>query len=180
VVEGKGSKYRLIPMNSVVRGALLEAMQDRSPAGFVFDADRNGVNEISLRWGFEEACGRAEIVYGETKPGGIIWHDRRRTFATRLRANGVYEYDIQDLLGHAKPGVTKVYAPATLTVLKGAVDKLTEPNNKRVKIADCEFRIEDPQFANPEDATLVLTSNYIWVAFDPLRQYSCWQRRSTA
>lgn len=127
VVEGKGSKYRLIPMNSVVRGALLEAMQNRSPAGLVFDANHNGVNEYSLKWGFEEACKRAEIVYGETKPGGIVWHDLRRTFATRLRANGVHEYDIQDLLGHAKPGVTKVYARATLTVLEDAVDKLTEP-----------------------------------------------------
>ncbi len=114
-------------MNSVVRGALLEAMQDRSPAGFVFDADHNGVSEYSLKWGFEEACKRAQIVYGETKAGGIIWHDLRRTFATRLRANGVHEYDTQDLLGHAKPGVTKVYARAALTVLKAAVDKLTEP-----------------------------------------------------
>jgi integrase len=55
------------------------------------------------KWGFEEACTRAGIVYGETKPGGIIWHDLRRTFATRLRANGVHEYDIQDLMGHASP-----------------------------------------------------------------------------
>lgn len=102
-------------------------MQDRSPAGLVFDADHNGVNDYSLKRGFEEACKRAEVVYGETKPGGIIWHDLRRTFATRLRVNGVHEYDIQDLLGHAKPGVTKVYARATLTVLQDAVDKLTEP-----------------------------------------------------
>lgn len=127
VVEGKGSKYRLIPMNSVVRSALLEAVQRRSPDGLVFDANHNGVNEHSLKWGFEEACTRAGIVYGETKPGGIIWHDLRRTFATRLRANGVHEYDIQDLMGHAKPGVTKVYARATLTVLEDAVAKLTEP-----------------------------------------------------
>jgi integrase len=127
VVEGKGSKYRLIPMNSVVRAALLEATQRRSPDGLVFDVKHNGVNEHWLKRGFEEACTRAGIVYGETKPGGIIWHDLRRTFATRLRANGVHEYDIQDLMGHAKPGVTKVYARATLTVLEEAVAKLTEP-----------------------------------------------------
>lgn len=133
VVEGKRNKYRLIPMNSVVRGALLEAMQDRSPADLVFDANHNDVNAYSLRWGFEEACRRAEIVYGETKPGGIIWHDLRRTFATRLRANGVHEYDIQDLLGHAKPGVTKVYARATMAVLEDAVNKLTEPWGEVIK-----------------------------------------------
>ena len=70
---------------------------------------------------------RAEIPFGETVSGGIIWHDLRRTFATRLRANGVHEYDIGDLLGHSRPGVTQVYARATRAVLEQAVEKLTEP-----------------------------------------------------
>ncbi|HEY9503731.1 MAG TPA: tyrosine-type recombinase/integrase [Pyrinomonadaceae bacterium] len=96
-------------------------------AEFVFDRDANGVNEYSLRWGFEEACKRAEIVFGGVNPGGIIWHDLRRTFATRLRAHGVHEYDIQDLLGHSQPGVTKVYARATVSNLEEAVEKLTQP-----------------------------------------------------
>jgi hypothetical protein len=30
--------------------------------------------------------------------------DLRRTFATRLRASGVHEYDLSDLLGHARTG----------------------------------------------------------------------------
>ena len=97
VVQGKGKKYRLIPMNSQVRDT------------------------------FEEACTRAEIAFGETVPGGIIWHDLRRTFATRLRGKGVHEYDISDLLGHSRAGVTKVYARATRAVLEQAVEKLTEP-----------------------------------------------------
>jgi integrase len=57
----------------------------------------------------------------------VLNTDLRRTFATRLRANGVHEYDIQDLLGHAKPGVTKVYARATIATLEAAVAKLTQP-----------------------------------------------------
>ena len=102
-------------------------MHDRSPDDLVLTSNHNSVNEYSLRWGFEVAWHRAGIVYGETKRGGIIWHDLRRTFATRLRANGVHEYDIEDLLGHAKPGVTKVYARATLATLEAAVATLTEP-----------------------------------------------------
>ena len=127
VVKGKGNKYRLIPMNSHVRDALFSLCRDRVSDEFVFDKDVNEVNEYALRWGFEEACTRAEIAFGETVPGGIIWHDLRRTFATRLRANGVHEYDISDLLGHSRPGVTQVYARATRTVLEQAVEKLTEP-----------------------------------------------------
>ena len=127
VVQGKGNKYRLIPMNSQVRDTLSNLCRDRASDEFVFDKNANEVNDYALRWGFEEACTRAEIAFGETVPGGIIWHDLRRTFATRLRANGVHEYDISDLLGHSKPGVTTVYARATRVVLEQAVEKLTEP-----------------------------------------------------
>jgi integrase len=81
-------------MNSQVRDTLFNLCSDRTSDGFVFDKDANEVNDYALRWGFEEACARAEIAFGETVPGGIIWHDLRRTFATRLRANGVHEYDI--------------------------------------------------------------------------------------
>ena len=127
VVQGKGNKYRLIPMNSQVRDTLSNLCRDRASDEFVFDKNANEVNDYALRWGFEEACTRAEIAFGETVPGGIIWHDLRRTFATRLRANGVHEYDISDLLGHSRPGVTRVYARATRVVLEQAVEKLTEP-----------------------------------------------------
>jgi len=97
VVQGKGNKYRLIPMNSQVRDTLSNLCLGRASDEFVFHKEVNEVNDYALRWGFEQACTRAEIVFGETTPGGIIWHDLRRTFATRLRANGVHEYDISDL-----------------------------------------------------------------------------------
>jgi integrase len=127
VVQGKGKKYRLIPTNSQVRDTLSNHCRDRASDEFVFDKNANEVNDYALRWGFEEACTRAEIAFGETVPGGIIWHDLRRTFATRLRAHGVHEYDISDVLGHSRPGVTTVYARATRVVLEQAVEKWTEP-----------------------------------------------------
>lgn len=127
VLKGKRGKYRLIPMNSQVRALLLSITQERQGSEFVFTLDSNWVTRYTLRRGFELACERAGIVFGETKDGGIIWHDLRRTFATRLRAHGVHEYDIQDLLGHSKPGVTKVYARATVANLEQAVEKLTQP-----------------------------------------------------
>lgn len=114
VVQGKGNKYRLIPMNSQVRDALFNLCRDRASDEFIFDKDVNEVNDYALRWGFE-ACTRAEIAFGETVPGGIIWHDLRRTFATRLRANGVHEYDISDLLGHSRPGLCSCYADGLRT-----------------------------------------------------------------
>ena len=126
IVRGKGRKWRVLPMNTLVRSTLSELCQDRKPTEFVFDKNANGVNYYSLRWGFDEMCTLAEIPYGEKADNGIIWHDLRRTFATRLRACGVHAYDIGDLLGHARPGVTGIYARATQINLEQAVEKLTE------------------------------------------------------
>jgi len=69
VVQGKGNKYRLIPMNSHVRDTLFSLCHGRASDAFVFDKDVNEVNDYALRWGFEEACTRAEITFGETAPG---------------------------------------------------------------------------------------------------------------
>ena len=54
VVQGKGKKYRLIPMNSQVRDTLFNLCRDRASDEFVFDKDANEVNDYALRWGFEE------------------------------------------------------------------------------------------------------------------------------
>jgi hypothetical protein len=45
-----------------------------------------GVNERLLRSGFQTTCEQAEIPFGLSVEGGVIWHDLRRTFAAELRA----------------------------------------------------------------------------------------------
>lgn len=61
------------------------------------------------------------------------FHDLRHTFATRLRAANVHEYDIADLLGHStSPGetrntkVTRGYAHGVPKRLRDAVNSLEE------------------------------------------------------
>ena len=68
VVQGKGNKYRLIPMNGQVRDMLSNLCRDRGSEEFIFDKNANEVNDYALRWGFEEACTRAEIALA--KPFG--------------------------------------------------------------------------------------------------------------
>ena len=67
--------------------------------------------------------------------GDSHFHDLRHTFAARLRAANVHEYDIADLLGHSTtPGetrntkVTRGYAHGVPQRLRGAVDSLEEGN----------------------------------------------------
>jgi len=65
----------------------------------------------------QEACTRAEIAFGNGSRRNYP-ADLTRTFATRLRANGVHD-DISDLFSDSRAGVTRVYARATRTVLEG-------------------------------------------------------------
>jgi integrase len=130
--KGKKPRHRLIPMNAPVREALLAVIQNRK-TGLVFDADHAGVNEHLLRSGFQTACERAEIPFGLTVEGGVIWHDLRRTFATELRARQVHEYDIADLLGHNIQAVTGTYARSTPEALEEAVNKLAEPRRNVIE-----------------------------------------------
>ena len=122
-----------MPMNSIVRELLRDASQGAKPDELIFTFERNGVSWSTIRSGFEAACEISKIPFGEKVSGGIIWHDLRRTFATRLRALGVHEYDIKDLMGHTIPGVTSVYARLTPEVLENAVEKLAETKGKVVK-----------------------------------------------
>ena len=99
----------------------------------MFDPDHAGVNARLLRSRFQTACERAEIPFGLTVEGGVIWHDLRRTFATELRARQVHEYDIADLLGHNIQAVTGTYARSTPEALEEAVNRLAEPRSNVIE-----------------------------------------------
>lgn len=132
VPDSKNGEHRQVPMNSIVREELREATQGAKPEELIFTFARNGIIWSTIRTGFERACELAKIPYGEKVSGGIIWHDLRRTFATRLRALKVHEYDIKDLLGHTIPGVTRTYARLTPGVLENAVEQLAQTKGKVV------------------------------------------------
>lgn len=57
---------------------------------------------------------------------GLQVHDLRRTFASRLRDEGVPEWTIADLLGHKQGSVTRLYALPTLRELVAAAELLCQ------------------------------------------------------
>lgn len=121
-------KYtRTVPLCESARLALVSLIGDRTGPGPVFSKDINGVSDYWLRVGFERACERANLVHGNKKAGGIVFHDLRRTFATRLRAANVHPFDISYLLGHRIDGVTVTYARESISSLRQAVKALDQP-----------------------------------------------------
>lgn len=78
---------------------------------------------------------KTETKYGRNVRGGITYHDLRRTFATKLRAAAVHEYDIADLLGHSTTPaerrdtkVTRGYSHAVPSRLREAVESVCTLN----------------------------------------------------
>jgi integrase len=118
IAKSKTGRTRTIPMNDIVFKELMMLKQDAGPKEFVFSNSRTGINIDSIKTGWRNACEDAGLV-------NLRFHDTRHTFATRLRANGVHEWDIRDLLGHASVRMTSVYTHQTPANLCQAVNTLT-------------------------------------------------------
>jgi integrase len=100
--------------------------QDAPDDERIFDSKRTGRKRRQLMVCFEQGVKEAGI-------NNLHFHDLRHTFATRLRAANVHEYDITDLLGHSTtPGetrstkVTRGYAHSVPKRLRDAVNSLEE------------------------------------------------------
>jgi integrase len=117
VARSKTGKPRTIPMNDRVFEELKALKQHAGTRDFVFSVSKTGVNIDSIKTGWRNACAAAGLV-------DLRFHDTRHTFATRLRANGVHEWDIRDLLGHTTTRMTSVYTHQTPANLRQAVTTL--------------------------------------------------------
>ena len=120
----KNGKSRQLPLTKRAVQLLAPLRQDARPDELIFDPERTGRRRRQTMVVFEKAVDEAGL-------DDFTFHDLRRTFATRLRAAGVHEYDIADLLGHSTtPGdtrassVTRGYARSVPQRLRDAVEQL--------------------------------------------------------
>ena len=120
----KNGKSRTLPLTKRAVQLLATLRQDARPDELIFDPERTGRLRRQTMVVFEKAVDEAGL-------GDFTFHDLRRTFATRLRAVGVHDYDIADLLGHSTtPGdtrassVTRGYARSVPQRLREAVEQL--------------------------------------------------------
>ena len=95
-----------------------------------------------------DACEKAGLV-------NLRFYDTLHTFATRLRANGVHEWDIRDLLGHASVRMTSVYTHQTPANLCKAVSTLGQ--TKLGKVVSSKRK---SQSLHPPNRTIVRLNSY--------------------
>ncbi len=107
VVTGtKTRKNREVPMNSEVREIMLRLRRSKSVEDYVFVNPKTGGRLTDIKRAFHGACAAAKIH-------GLVWHDLRATFGTRLGEAGFDAFTIAALMGHSNVRTTQRYVRAT-------------------------------------------------------------------
>ena len=122
--ETKTNRDRAVPMEPIVREALLELSQHSGNAEYVFTNPDTGTRYADVKKSFSAACREAGIT-------NFTFHDLRHTFGTRLADAGVDVVKIKELMGHASIVTTMRYIHATDQGKRGAITVLSEYRQKR-------------------------------------------------
>src|ERR1044071_1564007 len=115
VTKTKSGKDREIPMNPEVLKTLF-ALRSRSKGQeYVFTNEQTGTRIKWVKTAFNTALKIAGIK-------GLVWHDLRATFGTRLGEAGSGPFPTAALRGHAKPQPPRRYVRATERNKRAAVE----------------------------------------------------------
>ncbi|HEV7681906.1 MAG TPA: site-specific integrase [Pyrinomonadaceae bacterium] len=98
----KSGRPRIVEVNSEVRQILLELCKGKGPSDFVWINPATGGPYTDIKRAFTGACADAKIQ-------GLVWHDLRATYGTRLGEAGFNAYDIAKLMGHANITTSQRY-----------------------------------------------------------------------
>jgi integrase len=106
VTSTKTRKNREVPMNSEVREIMLRLCRSKPYEDYVFLSPKTGGRLTDVKRAFRKACSIARI-------DGLVWHDLRATFGTRLGEAGFDAFTIASLMGHSNVRTTQRYVRAT-------------------------------------------------------------------
>jgi len=98
----KSGRPRVVEMNSEVREILLQLCKGKRPDDYVWINPATGEAFTDIKHSFVGACFAAKIE-------GLVWHDLRATYGTRLGEAGFNAYDIAKLMGHANISTSRRY-----------------------------------------------------------------------
>lgn len=139
VIDGKGGKDRMVPMNNKLYLELKKYVEEIRPdvnSNYFFSKERTG--GISRQWTNLKIKEAVESL-GWKK--NISSHNLRHSFATNLISNDVNIVSVQKLLGHSDLRTTSIYLHQSLDDLKNAVKALDieEKSPMEYKSIDDDF-----------------------------------------
>lgn len=117
LTKTKSGKDREIPMNSEVLKNLFALQSRLDGHEFVFVNPQTKTRIKEVKKGFGTAMKMAGI-------SGLVWHDLRATFGTRLGEAGFDAFTIAALMGHSQIQTTARYVRATERNKRAAVESV--------------------------------------------------------
>jgi integrase len=117
----KNDRPRNVPLTLRAKKVLSSLRQGAPGHELVFNHKKTGRRRRQMLVCYTRALAVAKIE-------GATFHTLRHTFATRLRAAGVHEFDIMALLGHSSTKVTQGYAHSVESKLREAVALMSGSN----------------------------------------------------
>jgi integrase len=142
VTNTKSGKDREVPMNPDVLDALVSLRNGSAQRGYVFMNSRTKTRIKEVKRSFNTALRLAGIE-------GLVWHDLRATFGTRLGEAGYDAFTIAALMGHSDIHTTARYVRATERNKREAVEAAMLESQKVVhKLATREERPDALAAAN--------------------------------
>jgi integrase len=137
-VKTKTSRNREIPMNSDVLKVFKELCKGKTSNEYLFENPKTGTHITEVKTAFKTACKLAGIQ-------GLMWHDLRATFGTRLGEAGFDAFTIADLMGYSDVRTTRRYVRATERNKREAVEAARLQNSSDVhKLAKNRKRLPMP------------------------------------
>lgn len=131
VVKAKNNKERFIPMNEMLKNALMD-LKTQSKSELVFPSPVTGKPLTDIRKALRRIAKKAGINQ-KVKP-----HQLRHSFATHLLHFGIDIRAIQTLLGHEKITTTQIYTKVLNPALEKAVRVFEKINFKGGQQVDNE------------------------------------------
>ena len=124
-VRGKGNKERYVPVDAStlqeVKNYLVQTHSGGDPEEYLFhNPSGNPLSPRSIQLDLK----LAKHLLGLADGTKFTPHVMRHTGATHLRQRGMDLSELQDLLGHASPKTTRIYAKNDITTLKEHYSRL--------------------------------------------------------
>ena len=147
VLQGKGSKDRIVPLGKTAAGYLREYMARVRPILLGRSYGKTAVDRLFLNhWGgaFNVHVLR-RTVRRHAKPAGLPMntaaHGLRHACATEMLKGGANVRHVQEMLGHATMTTTQIYTRVVPIELQ-RVHAATSPSERRRKLEVPEFKLK--------------------------------------
>jgi integrase len=124
VPPSKGKPARIVPMNETAF-EVLKVLCDSTESGYLVRLDGEPVKDFGKRW--RNCLKRAGInSEGGNRETNFHFHDLRANLGSRLIANNVNPYDVQELFAHSDMKTSAIYIESDMGRLFSAVRTLDD------------------------------------------------------